>query len=67
MSIILKYFFYKFRNAHNKCVGCETSDATQYCTDSVCTSEDHTEYLCIDCVKQHKRRRATRNHVISDL
>ena len=33
----------------------------------VCSPEDHIEYLCSDCVKMHKRLRATKNHVISPL
>ena len=49
------------------CTSCETNNASHYCTETVCSSEDHIEYLCSDCVKIHKRLRATKNHVISPL
>ena len=44
------------------CTSCETNNASHYCNETVCSSEDHIEYLCSDCVKIHKRL-----HVISPL
>ena len=50
----------------NICTVCEkNNDASHYCSDSVCTSEEYTEYLCLECVETHKRQRATRNHIIN--
>ena len=49
------------------CTSCETNNASHYCTETICSSEDHIEYLCSDCVKMHKRLKATKNHVISTI
>ena len=45
----------------------KNNDASHYCSDSVCTSEEYTEYLCLECVETHKRQRATRNHIINAI
>ena len=36
--------------------------ASHFCEDKHCSSNDRTEYLCLDCVTAHKKVRMTINH-----